>query len=165
VNPEQFFFWAYDPELGWAHRPGQTGVFEFGTGPVEVRIIFPTRKLRVDAVTVGSFKISSRNTLARSRTRPEATAVFGLGFAIGFTPPNDPPISRRGTDGGGGGIVGISARSCIIEEKTGYPSANRDRVRGEPTGHPMRSAHRREEQPDEKGTRLDWMFTASRVRS
>jgi hypothetical protein len=38
VNPEQSFFWAYDPELGWAHRPGQTGVFEFGTGPVEVRI-------------------------------------------------------------------------------------------------------------------------------
>ena len=50
--------------------------------------------------------------------------------------------------GGGGGIVGISVRSCIIEEKTGYPSANRDRVRGEPTGHPMRGP---DEEPPKKG--------------
>ena len=28
INPEQILFWEYHPQLGWAHKPGEEGVFE-----------------------------------------------------------------------------------------------------------------------------------------
>ena len=38
VSPERDRFWQYDPLLGWAHRPGQSGVFETGQFRTFVRI-------------------------------------------------------------------------------------------------------------------------------
>ena len=38
VSPERNHFWTYDPLLGWAHEPGQEGVFETEQFRTEVRI-------------------------------------------------------------------------------------------------------------------------------
>lgn len=38
VSPERDRFWKYDPLLGWAHEPGQEGVFETRQFRTEVRI-------------------------------------------------------------------------------------------------------------------------------
>lgn len=38
VSPERDRFWTYDPLLGWAHEPGQEGVFETEQFRTEVRI-------------------------------------------------------------------------------------------------------------------------------
>lgn len=38
VNPDQLHFWRHDPLLGWAHRPGQEGVFATRQFRTHVRI-------------------------------------------------------------------------------------------------------------------------------
>src|SRR5215216_1964379 len=38
VSPEREQFWKYDPLLGWAHEPGQEGVFETPQFHTDVRI-------------------------------------------------------------------------------------------------------------------------------
>lgn len=38
VSPERDRFWIYDPLLGWAHEPGQEGIFETEQFRTEVRI-------------------------------------------------------------------------------------------------------------------------------
>src|ERR1044071_4049271 len=38
VSPERDKFWTYDPVLGWAHQPGQEGVFETPQFRTAVRI-------------------------------------------------------------------------------------------------------------------------------
>jgi hypothetical protein len=38
VSPERNLFWSYDPLLGWAHQPGQEGIFETAQFRTSVRI-------------------------------------------------------------------------------------------------------------------------------
>jgi lysophospholipase L1-like esterase len=38
INPDQLHFWRHDPVLGWAHRPGQQGVFATEQFRTHVRI-------------------------------------------------------------------------------------------------------------------------------
>src|SRR4030095_15390962 len=38
VSPERDNFWKYDSLLGWAHQPGQEGIFETPQGRTFVRI-------------------------------------------------------------------------------------------------------------------------------
>jgi hypothetical protein len=57
------------------------------------------------------------------------------------------------------GIAGISGR--VVSMKTGCPSANRDKVRGRPTGSSDEEPQRREEQPDEKVLR--WTGSYRRI--
>src|SRR6266487_823797 len=38
VSPERDRFWKYDPVLGWAHQPGQEGIFETPQFRTSVRI-------------------------------------------------------------------------------------------------------------------------------
>ena len=38
VSPERDHFWKYDPLLGWAHEPGQEGIFETPQFRTNVRI-------------------------------------------------------------------------------------------------------------------------------
>lgn len=38
INPDQLHFWRHDPQLGWAHRPGQEGIFETDQVRTHVRI-------------------------------------------------------------------------------------------------------------------------------
>ena len=38
VSPERGRFWKYDPLLGWAHEPGQDGIFETPQFRTTVRI-------------------------------------------------------------------------------------------------------------------------------
>jgi len=44
VQPEQLQFWAFDPSLGWKHRPGQSGPFR--TRSFEVQVSINSRGLR-----------------------------------------------------------------------------------------------------------------------
>ena len=70
VEPERLRFWAYDPTLGWRHRPGQSGEF--------ITALFRTH------VTINSKGLRDRNYSYQRTPEKQRILVLGDSMAWGF---------------------------------------------------------------------------------
>jgi lysophospholipase L1-like esterase len=70
VSPERDQFWKYDPVLGWAHQPGQEGIFE-------------TPQFRT-AVRINEKGLRDRSHSYKRQNGTERILVLGDSFAWGY---------------------------------------------------------------------------------